>query len=224
MSRLEGVNWSDIGREFLKQNPTFPEDRNNDKDLAKTGKSPSKAIQFEPLKMVKTFTTTLTKDFKVMSELQPTAVGVYSYDVNLPKGAKVQITEFFNGRTLYVIDGDKWYESKLKAKKELKEIFEGNRERPKNWSGWVNLGFRYPNPTEKQIMEKIDEPIRLTGNFMTFSNTLSYDYNKKAFKIDKSYLASNSKLGIGDPIKNKKWLVYGLIAVAGYFAYKKFKK
>ena len=32
------------------------------------------------------------------------------------------------------------------------------------------------------------------------------------------------KLGFGDPLKNKKWLVYGLIAVAGYFAYKKFKK
>ena len=36
MSRFEGVNWSDIGREMLKQNPTFPEDRNNDEDLAKT--------------------------------------------------------------------------------------------------------------------------------------------------------------------------------------------
>ena len=33
-----------------------------------------------------------------------------------------------------------------------------------------------------------------------------------------------AKLGFGDPIKNKKWLVYGLIAVAGYFAYKKFIK
>jgi len=33
-----------------------------------------------------------------------------------------------------------------------------------------------------------------------------------------------SKLGFGDPIKNKKWLVYGLIAAAGYFAYKKFIK
>ncbi len=33
-----------------------------------------------------------------------------------------------------------------------------------------------------------------------------------------------AKLGFGDPLKNKKWLVYGLIAVAGYFAYKKFKK
>jgi hypothetical protein len=28
----------------------------------------------------------------------------------------------------------------------------------------------------------------------------------------------------GDPLKDKKWIVYGLIAVAGYFAYKKFKK
>ena len=33
-----------------------------------------------------------------------------------------------------------------------------------------------------------------------------------------------TKLGFGDPIKDNKWLVYGLIAVAGYFAYKKFKK
>ena len=32
------------------------------------------------------------------------------------------------------------------------------------------------------------------------------------------------KVKFGDPLKNKKWLVYGLIAVAGYFAYKKFKK
>ncbi|MDF1858083.1 MAG: hypothetical protein P1U29_03845 [Candidatus Pelagibacter bacterium] len=32
------------------------------------------------------------------------------------------------------------------------------------------------------------------------------------------------KVKFGDPIKDKKWLVYGLIAVAGYFAYKKFKK
>jgi hypothetical protein len=33
----------------------------------------------------------------------------------------------------------------------------------------------------------------------------------------------SSSLGFGDHLKNKKWLVYGLIAVAGYFAYKKFK-
>lgn len=33
----------------------------------------------------------------------------------------------------------------------------------------------------------------------------------------------SSSLGFGDPLKNKKWLVYGLIAVAGYFAYKKLK-
>jgi len=33
-----------------------------------------------------------------------------------------------------------------------------------------------------------------------------------------------TKLGFGDPIKDNKWLVYGLIAVAGYLAYKKFKK
>tara|TARA_R110002074_G_scaffold378891_1_gene556866 strand:- start:316 stop:495 length:180 start_codon:yes stop_codon:yes gene_type:complete len=32
------------------------------------------------------------------------------------------------------------------------------------------------------------------------------------------------KVKFGDPIKDKKWIIYGLIAVAGYFAYKKFKK
>jgi|TARA_R110002167_G_scaffold66580_1_gene188384 hypothetical protein len=32
------------------------------------------------------------------------------------------------------------------------------------------------------------------------------------------------KVKFGDPLKNKKYIIYGLIAVAGYFAYKKFKK
>ena len=45
-------------------------------------------------------------------------------------------------------------------------------------------------------------------------------------KEDFEYLDDETKApkGFGDPIKNKKWLMYGLIAVAGYFAYKKFKK
>jgi len=30
--------------------------------------------------------------------------------------------------------------------------------------------------------------------------------------------------GFGDPIKDKKWILYVVLAVAGYFAYKKFKK
>ena len=33
----------------------------------------------------------------------------------------------------------------------------------------------------------------------------------------------DSPVKFGDPIKDKKWIIYGLIAVAGYFAYKKFK-
>ena len=33
-----------------------------------------------------------------------------------------------------------------------------------------------------------------------------------------------NSLGFGDPIKDKKWLLYVVLAVAGYFAYKKFKK
>ena len=43
---------------------------------------------------------------------------------------------------------------------------------------------------------------------------------------DFEYLDDETKApkGFGDPIKNKKWLMYGLIAVVGYFAYKNFKK
>lgn len=201
--------------------------RPNIKDLlkdkiSKTGKSPSKAIEYEPLKLVKTFTTTLTKDFKkteasLGESIPPPPPTVL---IDLKKGDKVSVTEFFNGRTIYVIDGEKWYDSILKKKKELKEILEGKRERPQGFGSIINFGS--PNLTNEQIQEKIDKPITLKAGFMR--DYLLYDVFKKAFIIDKSYWASNSKLGFGDPIKNKKWLVYGLIAVAGYFAYKKFKK
>jgi hypothetical protein len=43
---------------------------------------------------------------------------------------------------------------------------------------------------------------------------------------DFEYLADETKApkGFGDPIKDKKWILYVVLAVAGYFAYKKFKK
>ena len=34
---------------------------------------------------------------------------------------------------------------------------------------------------------------------------------------------AKSPQGFGDPLKNKKWIIYVAIAVAGYFPYKKFK-
>jgi len=39
-------------------------------------------------------------------------------------------------------------------------------------------------------------------------------------------LPANSEIrkGFGDPIKDKKWILYVVLAVAGYFAYKKLKK
>lgn len=48
-------------------------------------------------------------------------------------------------------------------------------------------------------------------------------------KLGKDFTLENPKqespkMSFGDPLKDKKWLVYGLIAVAGYFAYKKFIK
>tara|TARA_R110002050_G_scaffold2916_1_gene15834 strand:- start:16 stop:645 length:630 start_codon:yes stop_codon:yes gene_type:complete len=196
--------------------------------ISKTGKSPSKAIQFEPLKLVKTFTTKFTKDFKItipsLGESIPPPPPRVIFSVK--KGDRVSVTEFFNGRTIFVIDGEKWYKSQLKNKKELKEILDGSRERPKNWNEWSKVGLGYIGgdikklTTDEQIQAKIDEPIQIG----VFDKTLKYDNNKSAYRVDKSYLASNSKLGFGDPIKNKKWLVYGLIAVGGYFAYKKFKK
>lgn len=43
---------------------------------------------------------------------------------------------------------------------------------------------------------------------------------------DFEYLADETKApkGFGDPIKDKKWILYVVLAVAGYFAYKKLKK
>lgn len=43
---------------------------------------------------------------------------------------------------------------------------------------------------------------------------------------DFEYLADETQApkGFGDPIKDKKWLLYVVLAVGGYFAYKKFKK
>lgn len=47
----------------------------------------------------------------------------------------------------------------------------------------------------------------------------------KKIELGKDFTFESPKtFAFGDPLKNKKWLVYGLIAVAGYFAYKKFNK
>ena len=45
----------------------------------------------------------------------------------------------------------------------------------------------------------------------------------KKLKLGEDFTFESPKtFDIGDPLNNKNWLVYGLIAVAGYFAYKKF--
>ncbi len=49
------------------------------------------------------------------------------------------------------------------------------------------------------------------------------DEVKNSIATYKEDLDKEVKVKFGDPLKNKKWIVYGLIAVAGYFAYKKFK-
>ena len=55
-----------------------------------------------PLKQVKTFTAYLTKDIKIPSLMQLTMVGAKTlYAVNLEKGDKVSVTEFFDGETFW---------------------------------------------------------------------------------------------------------------------------
>lgn len=46
----------------------------------------------------------------------------------------------------------------------------------------------------------------------------------KQLKLGEDFTFENPKKDILQTIKSNKWLVYGLIAVAGYFAYKKFNK
>ena len=43
-------------------------------------------------------------------------------------------------------------------------------------------------------------------------------------ELGNDFTFENPKKDILQTIKSNKWLVYGLIAVVGYFAYKKFKK
>lgn len=46
----------------------------------------------------------------------------------------------------------------------------------------------------------------------------------KQLKLGEDFTFESPKKNIVETVKDKKWLMYGLIAVAGYFAYKKFKK
>jgi hypothetical protein len=190
-----------------------------------------------PLKQVKTFTAYLTKDIKIRSQMQLTAIGAKTlYAVDLEKGDKVSVTEFFDGETFYMINGQSWYLNELNKKRELKEVQEGKKDPPKNFGSSLMFFYKYglgKNPSAEQIQEKIDEPIKRP---FSFSGAFSYGGNKEAIFIKKNDFALNretamntekssvvNEVKFGDPLKNKKWLVYGLIAVAGYFAYKKLK-
>ena len=194
-----------------------------------------------PLKKVKTFTAYLTKDIKIPAQMQLTMVGAKTiYAVDLEKGDKVSVTEFFDGETFYVIDGDSWYANELKKKRELKEVQEGKKDPSKNALN-SSLMFFYQyglgkNPSAEQIQKKIDEPIKRP---FSFSGAISYAGNKEAIFIKKNDFALNRETAMNTELpKNtfgdmhykseakyvrKKYIMYGLIAVAGYFAYKKFK-
>ena len=186
--------------------------------IKKKGKQPSKAMVFKPLEKRKTFTAYLKKDIKILSEIQPQAIGAVSYAVNKKKGDKVSVTEFYDGYTFYLLDGDKWYANELKKKRELKEVQEGKKDPSKNALNsnlffFNNYGLG-KNPSKEQIQKKIDEPIKRPSMF-------SEAYLKSDdFSLEKE-TSMKTKLS---PKGKKKYLIYGLIAVAGYFAYKKFKK
>jgi len=188
-----------------------------------------------PLKQVKTFTAYLTKDIRIPSQMQRDMVGAKTlYAVDLEKGDKVSVTEFFDGETFYMINGQSWYFNESKKKRELKEVQEGKKEIPNNGfyggSGSSMFFYQYglgKNPSAEQIQKKIDEPIKRP---FSFSGVISYGGNKEAIFIKKNDFSLNRETAMNTKTKKltqkskKNYLMYGLIAVAGYFAYKKFKK
>ena len=47
----------------------------------------------------------------------------------------------------------------------------------------------------------------------------------KILQLGKDFVLENpNKSNIGGNVSDKKWILYGIVAVIGYFAYKKFKK
>lgn len=186
-----------------------------------------------PLKQVKTFTAYLTKDIKIPSLMQLTMVGAKTlYAVNLEKGDKVSVTEFFDGETFYMINGQSWYFNESKKKRDLKAVQEGKKEIPDIGFGNSSLQFFYKynlgkNPSAEQIQKKIDEPIKKP--FSMNGGLISYGGNKQAILIKKNDFALNRETAMNTKTKKltqkskKNYLMYGLIAVAGYFAYKKLK-
>lgn len=185
-----------------------------------------------PLKKVKTFTAYLTKDIKIPAEMQHTMVGAKTiYAVDLEKGDKVSVTEFFDGETFYVIDGESWYFNELKKKRELKEVQEGKKDPSKNalrsslfFFSKYGLG---KNPSKEEIQKKIDEPIKRPFGMFGFrfgGNTGAVLINKNDFALNRetSMSTTTKKTNISSK-SNRNLLMYGLIAVAGYFAYKNLK-
>lgn len=184
-----------------------------------------------PLKQVKTFTAYLTKDIRIPSQMQLTMVGAKTiYAVDLEKGDKVSVTEFFDGETFYMINGQSWYFNESKKKRELKEVQEGKKDPSKNALNNSLMFFnKYrlgKNPSKEEIQKKIDEPIKRP---FSFGGVISYGGNKEAIIINKNDFALNRETAMGTKTKKltqkskKNYLMYGLIAVAGYFAYKKLK-
>ena len=210
-------------------NELYLKDLYKDK-ISKTGITPREKRKVLPLEKIKTFTAYLTKDIKILSALQPQAIGMVSYAVNKKKGDKVEITEFYDGETFYVIDGKSWYANELKKKRELKEVQEGKKDPSKNALRsslyfFSNYGLG-KNPSKEEIQKKIDEPIKrpvplgmtFGGSFGGISEAILI--KRDDFSLEKE-TAMKTKLS---PKGKKKYLIYGLIAVLGYFAYKKFKK
>jgi len=182
-----------------------------------------------PLEKVKTFTAYLTKDIKIPAQMQHTMVGARTiYALDLEKGDKVSVTEFFDGETFYMINGESWYFNESQKKRDLKAVQEGKKEIPDGF-GSVMFFYKYglgKNPSKEEIQKKIDEPIKRPFNI---SGVINYGLNKKANFIKKNDFALDRETAMNTKTKKltqkskKNYLMYGLIAVVGYFAYKKFK-
>ena len=79
--------------------------------------------------------------------------------------------------------------------------------------------------TKKYFLESSKENTMGTPPFTKFKSIGGNPF-QEIKREDFEYLADETQApkGLGDPIKDKKWILYVVLAVAGYFAYKEFKK
>lgn len=116
------------------------------------------------------------------------------------------------------------------AKADNDRLIEERENRQKNEIGELSEDFQrriFPKLQKLEIMARNGEiDMRSWGNFVGVMKAKLQDGKISLQEYEKVFESKlDEMLGIKNPsTKNDKLLIYGLIAVVGYFAYKKFKK